>query len=227
MNENLPSLELWIQDIQSYLYKVIRLPMESAGFKFDRYNYSFARKHGKHTQEFGFLFINQFPVNYRINFVLQIQNKQVKEVKSSFFQSLGRDDFKLNGLISFLRDFGEDTPDEKMKDYIIYSNKDLFIAAEAISMMLQYEAIPLCDQISNLDDLDSFYAAHPGWSVTNFSIDNVISELITARLNRKRDFRELYLRIADQIKNKESNRRIDDDAGKIVQLCYDYIIKRY
>jgi hypothetical protein len=227
MKEDLPPLELWIQDIQSYLYKVIAGPMEEAGFKFDKYNYSFIRKHGKTTQEFGFLFVNQFPVNYRINFMLQIRHKKVKEVKSAFFQSLKRDDFKLSSLLTIFRDFGEHGKDSRMKDYIIFGNRELFDAGESISKILQYEAIPLCDQLSNLNDLDNFYTIRNGWSVTNFSIDNIISELIIAKLNGKRNFQQLYEQIIDRIERKDSDRRIDTDASVIVERCYQFIVKKY
>jgi len=227
MKEDLPPLELWIQDIQSYLYKIIAVPMERAGFKFDKYNYVFTRKHGKHAQEFGFLFVNQFPINYRINFMLQVHNKKVKEVKSAFFQSLKRDDFNLSSLVTSLRDFGEHSKDSRLKDYIIFGNKELFAAAESISKILQYEAIPLCNQLSNLNDLDNLYTIRNGWSVTNYSIDNITSELIIARLNNKRNFQQLYELIADRIERKDSERRIDTDAGVIVERCYQFIMKKY
>ncbi|MBS1600538.1 MAG: hypothetical protein JST75_20090 [Bacteroidetes bacterium] len=227
MKEDLPPLELWIQDIQSYLYKIVNVPLGKAGFKFDKYNYSFERKYKKNTQDFGFLFVNQFPVNYRVNFMLQIRNKKVKEAKTAFFHSLNRDDFKLNSLAILLRDFGEPVSEPGKKDFIIFGNKELFDAAESISKILQYEAIPLCDQLSDLNDLDTFYDTRNGWSVTNYNIDNIISELIIARLNRKRNFQKVYEQIADKLQKKDSIRKIDTDASLIAERCYQFILKKY
>ncbi len=226
MNEELPPLELWIQDIQSYLYKVIGSPMEKSGFKFDKYDYSFTRKYGKNTKEFRFLFVNQFPVNYRINFMLQVRNKKAKEAKSAFFQSLGRDDFKLSSLIMFLRDFGEPVTDSRMKDFIIYGNKELFDAGDSINEMLHFEAIPLCNQLADLNDLDNFYGSRNGWCVTNYNIDNIVSDLIIARLNRKRNFSELYETMLNRLRNKDSEKRIDTDVLVIFERLYEFIQKK-
>ena len=225
MTEDLPRLELMIQEVQSYLYKIIHAPMEDAGFKFSRYNFSFARKHEKNFQEFGFIFINQSPVNHRINFILQIINKHVKEIKSSFFHRLERKDFMPSSIIILLQDFGEDGSCSSLKDFVVTSYKDLFIAAESISKILQYEAVPLCDLLSTLNDLDSFYTGRGGWSVDNFNLDNIISELIIARLNAKRDLHELYHQIMEDIET--SKKRPDHDAVKIIELCYDYLRTRH
>lgn len=226
MEQHLPPLELWMQDIQSYLYKILYAPLGRAGFKFDKYNYSFTRKYLKNTQEFGFLFINQFPVNYRITFVLEIYNKKVKEAKSAFFHSLKRNDFKLSSLIISMQDFGEPISDGR-KDFMIFGNRELFDAAEFISTILQYEAIPLCNQLFDLESLDSFYEARRGWSVTNYNVDNIVSELFVAKLNHRRNFEELYNEISKRISNKDSDRRIDTDAAAIVDRCYRFILEKY
>jgi len=227
MKEEVPQLELWIQDIQSYVFKVISPTFKKAAFKFDRSDYTFSRKHGKNTQTFGFLFTNQFPIKYRVNFMLEISNKKIREAKSAFFETLKRDDFHLNGLVMFLKNFGESNGDENKKDYTIYGNKELFDAGDAINRILQYEAFPLCDHLTNLAALDSFYASRPGWSVTHYHIDNILSDLITARLNRERNLDEVYIDIADRIQRKDSKRRIDTDAGLLVTLCYEFLKKKY
>jgi hypothetical protein len=228
MNEHTPQLELWIQDIQSYLYKIIKEPMEQAGFKFDRTNYSFKRKLEKNTQEFGFLFINQFPVNYRINFILQIRNNEVREVKSSFSNHIETNNFKLSSLIMMMRDFyGETNSGTPRKDHIIFTNQDLFAAVEAINRILVDQAIPLCDELKTLDDLESFFANHPCWSVNSLSLDNVISELIIAKLTRRRDFDTLYQQLAEDVNKKIQQGEINSGTGEIFKSCYEFLLKKY
>src|SRR5215467_786855 len=161
MENNTQQLELWIQDIQSYLYRIIRGSMDSAGFKFDKYNYSFHRKHGKKVQEFGFIFVNQFPRSYRISFLLQIRNNVIRDLKSSFFDGLERKNFRLSSIVMFMSDFTrEDSSDSILKEYILLNNKDLFTAADRIDELLQKNALPLCDRLSSIEDMDNFFASN-------------------------------------------------------------------
>jgi len=201
--------------------------MEKAGFKFERYNYSFKRKHEKNIQEFGFLFINQFPVNYRLNFVLQIRNHAVREIKSTFSNHTEKNNFKLSSLIMMMSDFTAVNNSRSTKDYIIFTNQDLFAATEAILRILVDQAIPLCDELKTMDDLDSFYEKHPGWSVNSLSLDNIISDLIIGRIGRKRNFDILYQQLAEDMDKKIQHGEINGEAADILRSCYKFLLRKY
>ena len=63
-----PLLELWLQDIQSYIYRVTSGPMGKARFQFSRTEFSYKRKNKKSQDELSIIFLSQFPVKYRIGF---------------------------------------------------------------------------------------------------------------------------------------------------------------
>jgi len=227
MNDHTPPLELWIQDVQSYLYKVLRVSMEPAGFKFDKDNYSFHRKFGKNIQEFGFFFINQFPLNYRVSFVLQIRNKTVREMKSSFFDHIQKTNFRLSSMVIFLYDFMREMPYmEPVRDFILYTNNDLFQAGDSIARILRERALPLCDELTSIADIDNYFSHHPCWSVNTLNLDNIVSELIVARLNAKREYEELYLQLASALDKKIDDKLIDPSSREVIQSCYSYFKRK-
>lgn len=199
--------------------------MELADFKFDKYSYSFSRKHGKNTQEIGFLFINQFPINYRVNFLLQIRNQQIREIKSAFLRTnIYGNDFKLSSLMLLMSDFiEENSTQQPSKDYKLFTNTDLFAAAASINIMLQEKVIPLCDKTATVSDIDNFFANRPGWSVEKMVLENIINELIAARINRKRNFDELYESIMRDINLSIENGKLQSDTRTIIESCYRYL----
>ncbi len=219
MSDNSPPLELWLQEIQSYLHKVIYGPLNMAGFDFDKYNYSFTRKHGKHIQEFGFLFVNQFPVNYRINFMLQIRNKSVREIKSSLLNIRDKGSPRLSSLVVLMADFmKEKNMLSNSGDYIIRTNKDLFSASSIVNIILQDQAMPLCDSLETLNDLDLFFSNPPDWYINNRRTDNAISELIVAKLNGRRNYHEVLQQLMSRATAKAENDQTDKSV-KILESC--------
>ena len=56
-----------------------------------------------------------------------------------------------------------------------------------LAQTLQYELVPLCDQLSTIAHMDSFFEAKPEWSLNTHSGGNICTDLIVAKLNRKRD----------------------------------------
>ncbi|HTQ28453.1 MAG TPA: hypothetical protein VMI35_10005 [Puia sp.] len=196
MNEELSPLELWMPEIKKYIRQTPGLLLESQGFVYNRPDFSFKRKHKKNAEEFCFVFVNQFPISYRLNFLLQIWNHDVKTVKEAYPYKSSIENYKLRSLVFFMRDFmTESDYDPEFQDagynFLVLNNRDLFNAADTITRILQEQALPLCNQLSELGGLDRFFEDRPGWSVNSLNINNIITELIAARLNRKRNFPEV------------------------------------
>src|SRR5450432_720083 len=87
-NQEKPVLELWLQDVQAYIYKVTGNPMKRSGFNFDRNHFNFTRKNKKSLDELSIIFISQFPINYRVGFQLEIWHPRIRHIKESFMSDI-------------------------------------------------------------------------------------------------------------------------------------------
>ena len=149
-------------------------------------------------------------------------------MKSAFFDHMEKTNFRLSSMVIFLNDFMRETKkQEDVKDFVLYTNNDLFAAGDAITMVLREKAIPLCDQLTSIADMDNYFLDHPCWSVNTLNLDNMISELIIARVNGKRDYDALYQQLAAALEKKIEARLIDSFSGEILKSCYTYFKKTY
>ena len=82
------SLELWLEDVQSYIYKVTSSPMKHAHFQFSRSRFTYTRKNKKSIDELSIIFLSQFPINYRLGFQLEIWHPQIKQAKESYMNEI-------------------------------------------------------------------------------------------------------------------------------------------
>ena len=145
-----PSLELWLQDVQSYIHQSTSVPMTHSGFIFHRTNFCYKRKNKKSQDELSFIFLSQFPVSYRISFQLEIWHPQIKEIKDAFMSDILNKESNLCSIILYLKDFPSNDPQQEVvKDYSIYNHRDLFMVGDWFVQTLQYELIPICDQLSS------------------------------------------------------------------------------
>jgi hypothetical protein len=220
------ALELWLKDVQSYLYKMTRPLMEHARFSFHREDYSYRRKNKKSADELSFIFLNCYPVNYRVSFILEIRHPEVRQVKESFMKEILQKESHLCSIILNLKDFPSgDGQQERVKDYSITNQRDLFMAGDWLSQILQYELIPLCDQLSSITHMDNFFASRPEWSLNTHSGGNICTDLIVAKLNRKRDFEERYVQLMEGLHQRIQQQLISPESRQLLSLCYDAIKK--
>lgn len=218
------ALELWLKDVQSYLYKTTRPLMEHARFSFHREDYSYRRKNKKSADELSFIFLNCYPVNYRVSFILEIRHPEVHQVKESFMKEILQKESHLCSIILNLKDFPSgDGQQERMKDYSITNQRDLFMAGDWLSQILQYELIPLCDQLSSIAHMDDFFGSKPEWSLNTHSGGNICTDLIVAKLNRKRDFEQRYMQLMEGLHRSIQQQLISPESRQLLSLCYDAI----
>jgi hypothetical protein len=218
------SLELWLQDVQSYVYKVTDGPMKHASFQFFRSNFSFKRKNKKSQDELSIIFLSQFPVNYRISFQLEIWHPEIRQIKESFMGKIINKESNLCSIILYMKDFPSNDPLlEAVKDYPVYDYKDLFIAGDWLAQTLQYELVPLCDQMSTIAHMDSFFEAKPDWSLNTRSGGNLCTDLIVAKLNKKRDIHQRFQQLMQGLREKIDNRQMNPESRELLTLCYEAI----
>jgi hypothetical protein len=218
------ALELWLKDVQSYIYKMTRPLMEHARFSFHREDYSYRRKNRKSTDELSFIFLNCYPVNYRVSFILEIRHPEIRQVKESFMKEILQKESHLSSIILNLKDFPPADPQqERVRDYPITNYRDLFMVGDWLGQTLQYELIPLFDQLSSIPHMDHFFGSRPEWSLNTGSGGNICTDLIAARLNRKRDFEERYVQLLEGVQQRIQQQLISPESRELLSLCYDAI----
>jgi hypothetical protein len=217
-----PPLELWLQDVQSYIYKLTSGPMKNAHFQFNRSNFTYSRKNKKSQDELSIIFLSQFPVNYRIGFQLEIWHPQIKQIKESFMGDILNKVSNLCSIILYMKDFPSNDPEQDVvKDYSVYNHRDLFMVGDWLAQTLQYELIPTCDQLSSIPHMDSFFEARPDWSLNTHCGGNICTDLIVARLNRKRDVHTRYQQLMQGLQKKIENWQMNPESRQLLSLCYE------
>lgn len=219
-----PSLELWLLEVQSYIAKVTAGPMKHAGFEFSKSRFWYKRKNRKSQDELSIIFLSQFPVNYRISFQLDIWHPQIRQVKESFMSEIINKESGLCSIVLFLKDFPSNNPEQEVvKDYSVCNHRDLFMVGDWLSQTLQYELIPMCDQLSTIAHMDSFFEARPEWSLNTRSGGNICTDLIVAKLNKKRNFQDRYQQLHAGLQGKIENHQINPESRQLLTLCYESI----
>lgn len=218
------ALELWLKDVQSYIYKMTRPPMDHARFSFHRADYTYKRKNKKSTDELSFIFLNCYPVKYRVSFLLEIRHPEVHQVKESFMKEILQKESHLCSIILNMKDFSFSDPDqERVKDFSIADHRDLFMAGDWLAQTLQYELIPLCDRLSSVALMDDFFESKPEWSLNTHSGGNICTDLIVAKINRKRDLEQRYHQLMEGLQHKIRQQLISPESRQLLSLCYDAI----
>ncbi|MFI5155933.1 MAG: hypothetical protein ACHQEM_07090 [Chitinophagales bacterium] len=226
-NEKAPELELWLPEIKKYIFEIFGPILKPGGYSFRQVDGSYKREHGRDYQDITFLFANQFPLNYRLSFLMEVWNHQIKSVKSSFSQQNLIEKYKLRSLVLFMFDFmpkpNADVDRKKMNNFTLVTFKDLFVATESIIGMMQKQVLPLADQLYSLDGIDQFFADRPGWSVNNLNPNNMITELAAAKLNHKRNYQEVFQDMMERVKEKIANMEMSTDTRHAMEAFNKHI----
>ena len=224
--EETPSLEIWLPDIQSYLSRTVRHTLQHTRLHFNRSNFTFRRNERKHSAELGFVFISQFPVNYRISFFLQLWHPKILRIKQYYLKTIMQKESSLCSISMQMKDFTRaESGDQAAKDITIYSQKELFFACEEIDRLLIEKGLPLLDQFSSISGMDEYFTAHPDWSVNTHSGGNICTDLITAHMIRHRDVRTVYHHLKEQIRQKIQQGKMTSESIELLELCYQTLQK--
>jgi hypothetical protein len=218
------TLELWLEDVQSYVYKMSSEPMKHARFQFSRSSFVYSRKNKKSQDELSIIFLSQFPINYRVGFQLEIWHPQIKQIKESFMNKIMNKESNLCSIILYMKDFPSNDPQQEVvKDYSIYNHRDLFMVGDWLAQTLQYELVPLCDQLSTIQHMDSFFEAKPEWSLNTRSGGNICTDLIVAGLNSKRDLHLRYRQLMEGLQQRINYGQMNPESRHLLNLCYEAI----
>jgi hypothetical protein len=219
-----PLLELWLQDVQSYIYRVTSGPMGMARFQFNRTEFSYKRKNKKSQDELSIIFLSQFPVKYRIGFQLEIWHSEIKKVKEFFMRDIAVKQSNLCSIILYMKDFPSNDPQQEIvKDYTVCNQQDLFMVGDWLAQTLQYELVPMCEQLNSIEAIEKYFEANPDWSLNTHNGGNICTDLIVAKLNRKRDIHKRYEQLIHGIQQKIEKQQMNPDSRELLTLCYESI----
>ncbi len=198
--------------------------MKHAGFQFDRADYSFKRKNKKSQDELSIIFLSQFPVTYRVGIQLEIRHPEIRQIKATYMEQILMKESNLCSIILYLKDFpSKDPMRESVKDYSIYNYKDLFMVGDWLAQTMQYDLVPLCNQLSSIQHMDSFFESKPNWSLDTHSGGNLCTDLIVAKLNKKRNVHKTYQQMMQGLQLKIENRLMSPESRQLLSLCYETI----
>jgi hypothetical protein len=223
-NKQPPALELWLKDLQTYIYKVTGDSMKNAGFEFNRSSYTFKRKNKKSQDQLSIIFISHFPISYRIDFQLEIWHPAIREIKESFMSEILNKESNLCSIILFTKDFRtQESEQEADKHFSIYNHRDLFIIGDWLARTVQFELLPLCDQLSSISHMDLFFETKPNWSLNTRSGGNICTDLIVGKLNGRRDFHQRYQELMLGVQHGIEKRQMGPESRQLLTLCYETI----
>ena len=198
--------------------------MGTARFQFNRTEFSYKRKNKKSQDELSIIFLSQFPVKYRIGFQLEIWHPEIKKVKESFMRDIVTKESNLCSIILYMKDFPSNDPqDEIVKDYTVCNQQDLFMVGDWLAQTLQYELVPMCDQMNSVEAMENFFESNPDWSLNTHNGGNICTDLIAAKLNRKRDIHKRYDQLKYGIQQKIEKQLMSPDSRELLILCYESI----
>jgi hypothetical protein len=224
-SKQLFSQDLWLHNVQSYIYKMTNGPMKHAHFQFNRSGFNYKRKNKKSHDELSIIFLSQFPVKLRIGFQLEIWHPEIKHIKESFMGEIIHKESNLCSILLYMNDFPSNDPQQEVvKDYSIYNHKDLFIVGDWLAQTLQYELVPLCDQLGTIAHMDSFFEAKPDWSLNTHTGGNICTDLIVSWLNLRRDVHLRYQQLMQGLQQRIENRQMNPECRELLSLCYEAIV---
>ena len=107
----------------------------------------------------------------------------------------------------------------------LVTSRDLFEASEEMKDLLETQVLPLSYQLSTMEGIDTFFAGRPGWSVNSLSLNNMVTELVAAKLNGKRDYHEVFRRIVEVMDERIAIKGMSHEAKRVAEELYSYLQK--
>jgi hypothetical protein len=111
------------------------------------------------------------------------------------------------------------------RDYEVITLDDLMDVANAISRTFKEEVLPLLSTLITVDGIDTFFKEKGvNWAVekSNF-MNNICTDLISAKLAGKRDYHKVFEEIIHAIKVTE---KPNLQTLKVIENLYQYLKKQ-
>jgi hypothetical protein len=107
--------------------------------------------------------------------------------------------------------------------YELYDSKDLIECMKEINLIISEKVIPLCQQLSSLDGIDSFFLKRELFSANSLRQNNFEAELIASKLNGKRELSTVFNSVVQLINKGISSGVFDERVKTYIDRLYNYL----
>jgi hypothetical protein len=221
--------ELLLPEIKTYLYGTIGKELEDFGFIFKKTDFTYKKKLKTNFAQFAFLIYNYYPVNYNIKFTLNVINNEIQAIK----KKIVFDEFVLptnwTSIYVTMGEFIDDLINEEIKwrinfGYHLVFRKDLIDATIKMSELLNDEFVPLSNTLLTIEGINHFFARKGiKWTVDSLNINNILSDLISAKLSGLRDINVVYRELSDEMKSVIEKDRLQVHDLNALVSTYEYL----
>jgi hypothetical protein len=77
--------------------------------------------------------------------------------------------------------------------------------------------------MNSIDAMEKFFETNSDWSLNTHNGGNICTDLIVAKLSRKRDIHMRYKKLIDGIQQKIEKQLMNPDSRELLTLCYEAI----
>jgi hypothetical protein len=221
--------ELLIPEIKTYLHGSIGRLLEDSGFVFKKTDFTYKKKLKKNFAEFSFLIYNYYPVNYNVKFTLNIFNNDIQAIK----QKIKFDEFVLptnwSSIYLSMGEFIAGLMKEEIKwrsnfSYRLVTPNDLIDAAVKMSDLLKTELVALSNALLTVEGISDFYRKKGiKWTVSTLNINNILSDLISAKLGGMRDTNVVFRELSDEMKSVIKKEKLPVHDLNALVSTYEYL----
>ena len=92
-----------------------------------------------------------------------------------------------------------------------------------LAQTLQYELVPMCEKLNSVEAMEKLFQVNPDWSLNTHNGGNICTDLIVAKINRKRDFHRRYEELIYGIQQKIEKQLMSPESRELLTLCYESI----
>ena len=222
---NFTPTELRMPVIRTCLYDTVGRLIEAEGYKFKKSDHTYKRKHGKSYEQIMFLFYDYYPLNYSFKFLTYVFNEAIENIKLSLppqdhFEPFNRFSLFIN-TIDFTHHIKSKSLGEMGHDYMVVSLDDLMDVANAVYKTFKEEVLPLLVTLTTINGIDVFFTNRGvNWAVRGDFLNNICTDLISAKLNGKRDYHKVFEEIVQAIKSTE---KPNLQTLKVIENLYQYL----
>jgi hypothetical protein len=123
-----------------------------------------------------------------------------------------------------MKDFPSNDPEQEIvKDYTVCNQQDLFMVGDWLAQTLQYELVPICEQMNSIEAMEKFFEANSDWSLNTHNGGNICTDLIVAKLNRRRNIQNRYEQLKQGLQQKIEKQLMNPESRELLTLCYESI----
>jgi hypothetical protein len=223
--DNFTPTELRMPVIRTCLHDTVGRLIEAQGYKFKKSDHSYKRKLGNSYEQIKFLFYDYFPLNYGYDFLVYVFDENIEKIKLSLppqdhFQSFNRYSIFIV-MDYFTHHIKSKSLGEMGRDYQVVTLDDLMNTANAVCKTFKEEVLPLLETLTTIDGIDDFFNEKGvNWAVESNFMNNVCTDLISAKLNGKRNYHNVFEEIIQAIKATE---KPNLQTLKVIENLYLYL----